>query len=75
MADAVQVFDDRYPGVFCNALNQSLAATGDDYIDGLWHADHGADCRPVGGGNHLHRIARQAGLFQAALDAGGDCLV
>jgi hypothetical protein len=67
MAVAVEVLDDGDPGLARDALDQALAAARDDHVDRFRRCDEVADDGAVGGRHQLHRIGRQAGLFERVL--------
>ena len=72
MAYAVQVLDDRHPGLGADALYQALAAAGHDDIHVFRHGDQFAHRRAVGRCHYLHRRLGQAGLPQSLGQALGD---
>ena len=75
MAIAIEVLDDRHPGVAGDALDEALAAARDDHVHELGHGDQFAHRGAVGGLDDLHRSRRQAGGLQPGPHAGGDRLV
>src|SRR5699024_234607 len=75
VADAVEVLDDRHLGVFGHELDQATTAARHDDVDVIGHGQQRRNRFAVGGGDDLHRVRRQAGVGQAAGDAGGNGLV
>ncbi len=67
VAVAVQVLDDGHLGIAADALDQALAAAGDDDVHVLRHGDEVPHGFAVGGLHELHGIAGQAGLLERLL--------
>ena len=73
MAETFEMGKDRHARFRLDAADEALAAARHDDVDGAVQArQHGADGGAVGGRHKLDRIFRQAGLAQAALQAGMD---
>ena len=68
VAIAIEVFDDGHFGFAADALNEALAATGNDDIDILWHGNELTHRLAVGGLHQLHRMDRQTRFLQGLLN-------
>ena len=64
--------DHRDAALLLDPGDQALAAARHDDVDMPVHAQHGADRRPVGRRDDLHRVFRQAGGAQAVAQAVDD---
>ena len=72
VADAIEVFDDRHPGLGTDPLNQPLAATGHDDIHVFRHGDQCPHRGAVHRVHHLYGVFWQFGNRQPLLDAAGN---
>ena len=75
VAIAIQVLDDRYPGLVADPLDQALAAAGNNHIHIFRVSNQLANGRPIGGLHHLDGGIRQAGLTQTDAQALGNGLI
>ena len=62
------MFDDGYLGLSADALNEALAATGNDHIDILRHGNELTHRLAIGGLHQLHRMGRQTRFLQGLLN-------
>ena len=69
MVDAVEVRENRHPRFLLDALDQALAAPGDDHVHVFGHAQQHADGFTVDRGHALHGVDRQARGRQPGLHA------
>ena len=58
------MLQDRHPGLGHDPTNQALAATRDGQVDPVGHPQKMADGRPIGRGDELHGVHRQAARGQ-----------
>ena len=65
MADAVIVFQNRYPGTFRNCFDQTFAAARDDEVDIFILLEQFSYRTAVGGVDDLDGIFRQTGFARA----------
>ena len=75
MAVAIQMLDDRHLGIAADALDQALAATGNDDVHIVGHGNQLAHGLAVGRTHQLHAVFGQAGLLQCLCHQPGQRLV
>ena len=63
--DAFKMGENRHTGLGLHAGDETFAATRDDHVDHAAHAQHLADCGPVGRRDHLDRVLGQPGRAQS----------